>query len=880
MVLTQNPQDPYWTVRTWPAVAFSQYPNAYCEPLPMDVKSLLRVINTEEIPDWLSGALDSASCGITVADATQADMPLIYVNRTFELMTGYPVAEVLGRNCRFLQGPERDQPGLEEIRRALAERREVEVVLRNYRKDGALFWNEVRLAPVFDDRGRLTHYVGIQTDVTAEREFQAEAQRQAQHFYECLEAIPFGVLVVDAEGRIFFSNQAASVIMGKSFGPGSSIRDLAEDCRITVAGTDRPYALEATLIMRALAGETATASDLAIRRGDRLVPLHISASPLHGIHGEVTHAIAVFADISEIREKENQLAEEEARHRAILNSSLDAIVTIDTSGIIQSVNPATERIFGYSRAELVGQNVRWLMPEPYRSQHDDYLRKYLKTGLAKTVGRVREMVAQRKDGTVFPIDLTVTEVKLPQGTLFKGIVRDISKRKEAEALVAQALAELRKSQENLLVLLNQFQVGTLILDADHRVEFVSESCDRLAGIDRTTALSQPWDQVLPLGMQSKLQLQQQLDLPPAERHRITLHWEGGDHKSYWVECDVRNDPQDPDRHILLLYDVTELHELRQAIEQSRYGRMLGNSEPMRRLFRIIGDVARGDWTVLIEGETGVGKELVAHSVHAASPRRNGPFIAVNSAGLSESLLASQLFGHRKGAFTGAVADQEGFFEAAHGGTIFLDEIGDLPLTMQASLLRVIQEKEITRLGETRSRKVDVRIIAATHKELAREVREGRFREDLLYRLRVARLHVPSLRKRQADIPLLVEAFLGHSYHISGRPQPRFGAEAMQCLFQYPWPGNVRELKACVDYAVIHCLGGRVNPKDLPPEIGRAAVAAVVRPEAMPMAGDERTRILAALEKTGGNRLQAAKLLGISRATFYRRLTELAISLDR
>jgi PAS domain S-box-containing protein len=630
--------------------------------------------------------------------------------------------------------------------------------------------------------------------------------------------------------------------------------------------------------MRALRGDTVSVSDMEIRRDGRRIPLHVSAaSPIHNQQGTITHAVAIFADISEIREKENRLKEEEARHRALLNSSLDAVITVNTSGIIQSVNPAAERMFGYRSEELLGRNVKMLMPEPYHSQHDRYIERYLKTGQAKMIGTILEASGLRKDGSVFPVELSVTEVKLAQGTLFKGIVRDISTRKETEELVAHTLAELKKSQENLLVLLNQFRVGTLMLDADHRVEFVSESCEQFAGIDRDTAVGQPWDQVLPFGMQSKIQLQRLLDLPPAERYRITLHWQCANGKDCWVECDVRDDPQAPDRHILLLYDVSEIHRLRQTIDESRYGRMLGNCEPMRELFRLIDDIARGEWTVLIDGETGVGKELVAHGIHAASPRKDGPFIAVNSAGLSESLLTSQLFGHRKGAFTGAVSDQEGFFEAAHGGTLFLDEIGDLPLSMQASLLRVLQEKEITRLGDTKIRKVDVRILVATHKDLAQEAREGRFREDLLYRLRVARLYVPALRERKADIPLLVEAFLSQSYHFSSRAQPRFGNEALQCLMNYDWPGNVRELKACVDYAVIHSKGDRINPQDLPPEFSRTAPSAIVEPEPMPAAEDERSRILAALKQTRGNRQQAAKLLGISRATFYRRLTDLNIS---
>jgi PAS domain S-box-containing protein len=826
--------------------------------------------NPQNVPDWIIKALDSASCGITVADAKQADTPLIYVNRVFEAMTGYSRDEILERNCRFLRGDDHDQPDLDILRRALDEHRETTVVLRNYRKDGTLFWNELRLAPVFDDQGQLTHYIGIQTDVTAQREAQAEVQRQARQFHKFLEAIPSGILVLDAQRRIFFANRAASAITGKTFEPGTIIENLVEYFQMTMAGTDKPYPLKTLPITRALAGETVAVSDVEIRRDGRVIPLHVSASPIHNLQGNVTDAVAIFADISEIREKENQLKEEEARHRALLNSSLDAIITIDTSGIIQSVNPATERIFGYRPEELLGHKVKLLMPQ--YSQQD--LENYLKTGQAKMIGTVQEVSARRKDGTLFPIDLAITEVKLPQGTLFKGIVRDISKRKTAEALAAHTLAELKKSQENLLVLLNQFRVGTLMLAADHRVEFVSESCEQFAGIDNT-AVGRPWDQVLPFGTQSKIQLQRLLDLPPAERYRITLHWQGAGRKANWVECDVRDDPQAPNRHILLLYDVTEIHKLRQTIDESRYGRMLGNCEPMQELYRLIDDVARGDWTVLIEGETGVGKELVAHSIHAASPRKDGPFIAVNSAGLSESLLASQLFGHRKGAFTGAVADQEGFFEAAHGGTLFLDEIGDLPLSMQASLLRVLQEKEITRLGDTRIRKVDVRILVATHKNLAEEARAGCFREDLLYRLRVARLYVPALRERKADIPLLVESFLCQSYHFSSRAQPRFGAEAIQCLMNYDWPGNVRELKACVDYAVIHSKGECINPQDLPPEFCQGAASAVVEP--MTTEGDERGRILAALKKSRGNRQQAAKLLGISRATFYRRLTELDIS---
>ncbi len=444
------------------------------------------------------------------------------------------------------------------------------------------------------------------------------------------------------------------------------------------------------------------------------------------------------------------------------------------------------------------------------------------------------------------------------------------------------LQQTEKQRDSLLSLLDQLRLGTLLLDADGRVDFVNRYCGYI-GLDPEVGDTPLWQELLPLNKEGRRHFKQQLALPADERFRLPLSWKRGN-RQYFVECEVRDVPGAQRQKIVCLTDVSELHRLRQKLDGSRYGRMIGDSAPMRELYQLIDDVARGNWTVLIEGETGVGKELVAHSLHEASPRKEGPFIAVNSAGLSESLLASQLFGHRKGAFTGAVADQEGFFEAAQGGTLFLDEIGDLPLSMQASLLRVLQEKEIMRLGETQSRKVEVRIVVATHKDLVSEVRAGRFRQDLLYRIRVARVYVPALREREGDIPLLAEGFLRDSYQVSGQTHPRFSAEAMQCLRHYDWPGNVRELKAAIDYAVIHCHGEQIHPDDLPPEIGLTPAtspnAIETEPTALPADGDETGRMLAALEQTGGNRTQAAKLLGISRATFYRQLSKLGISGDQ
>jgi DNA-binding NtrC family response regulator len=298
---------------------------------------------------------------------------------------------------------------------------------------------------------------------------------------------------------------------------------------------------------------------------------------------------------------------------------------------------------------------------------------------------------------------------------------------------------------------------------------------------------------------------------------------------------------------------------------------------MRVLFKQIEDVSATDATILIEGETGAGKELVARAIHAASGRRQRPFVAVNCAGLTESLLASQLFGHRRGAFTGAIADQVGLFEAANGGTLFLDEIGDIPMSVQTTLLRVLQEREILRVGESSPRRIDARILAATHRNLEAEVAAGRLRQDLLYRIRVVRVRVPPLRERPDDIPLLVGRFLSELRQARGeRATAGVSRDAMATLMAYAWPGNVRELRSAIEAASLASRSSVIQREDLPPEV---RFGTPVVPPGNGQTSEIADKLAAreirdALAKTGGNRAAAARLLGIGRTTLYRRLKEL------
>jgi len=429
---------------------------------------------------------------------------------------------------------------------------------------------------------------------------------------------------------------------------------------------------------------------------------------------------------------------------------------------------------------------------------------------------------------------------------------------------------VRRSRDDLLAILDTQRQGTLVVNEDGCVTFISRSARELLQAGRDEATSRNWKQLLPLDPESAKGLQQLLDESEVPVRPLRAQLDRGPDRRRTVEIEVQPDPRDRHRKFVFLYDVSHVYELRQLLDkQSRFENIAGKSEAMRDVFQLVAEVAPVDATILIEGETGTGKELVARAVHKRSGRRHRPFLALNCAGLGEELAASQLFGHRRGAFTGAVDDQAGLFEAADGGTLFLDEIGELPARVQTMLLRVVEERAVRRLGESELRPVDVRLIAATNRNLAEEVERGSFRADLLYRLRVCRIALPALRDRREDIPVLVRQFVAEHAAALGKAVERAGDEAASVLLAHDWPGNVRELRNAIEFAMVRAKGPVLQRADLPPEILEAAAAG-------PCEGDsseEHGRILAALERAGGNRKEAAKLLGMSRATLYRRLAE-------
>jgi two-component system response regulator PilR (NtrC family) len=333
----------------------------------------------------------------------------------------------------------------------------------------------------------------------------------------------------------------------------------------------------------------------------------------------------------------------------------------------------------------------------------------------------------------------------------------------------------------------------------------------------------------------------------------------------------------------LITATLRLSDKGDATAQRSTLRLLGDSKPMLQLRQMIAKVARSQAPVHISGDSGTGKELVARLIHESGPRADGPFVPVNCGAIPSELMESELFGHKKGSFTGAVADKDGLIRSAEGGTLFLDEVADLPLHMQVKLLRVIQEKAVRPVGETREVPVDVRILSATHRNLDELVKAGRFREDLYYRINVIELHVPALRERLDDVPTLVEMLLDRVAGQIGVPRPEISDDAMEKLLEYSYPGNVRELENILERAVTLCSNNRVEPEDIQLKQGAAVVelpSVVDEMAADGLEGQlehiERAAIVKALEQARYNKTKAAQLLGMTFRQLRYRVKKLGI----
>ena len=358
---------------------------------------------------------------------------------------------------------------------------------------------------------------------------------------------------------------------------------------------------------------------------------------------------------------------------------------------------------------------------------------------------------------------------------------------------------------------------------------------------------------------------------------------------------VRDEKQNIIGVVETVTDLTELNRARQKADEAalrlgeihRLDNIIGKSQAMRNVFTAIKAAASSDATVLVQGESGTGKELVAGAIHYNSERKDKPLITVNCSALSESLLESELFGHVKGAYTGAIRDRTGRFEEVQGGTIFLDEIGELSPFIQVKLLRVLQEREIERVGESRKRKVDIRIITATHQDLYSRVQQGYFREDLYYRIKVFPINLPLLRKRKEDLPLLISHFIKTQNRKTGKQIQGVSQAALRILMDYPWPGNVRELENAIEHAFVLCTGERINPFDLPVEIRQSeypasfsAISEKLSSSPVPRKRLSKEVLLNLLDECDWNKAEVGRRAGRSRTAIWKYMKKWEIPLKR
>lgn len=425
--------------------------------------------------------------------------------------------------------------------------------------------------------------------------------------------------------------------------------------------------------------------------------------------------------------------------------------------------------------------------------------------------------------------------------------------------------------------------GLYIVDRDQQVIHWSQGAEQLSGLKATNITGKPCLQEYAIteGDDYKKQLIKSFKI---DGHKIELNkftqvlydqegiFAGGLGLLLLVSAQQADTilPKDSREALATAHRLSPVGGVPESEKQVFQG-LLSRSPAMQAVFQIIRNAAETEATVLVRGESGSGKELVAKAIHDLSARRDAPFLAINCAALSSSLLDSELFGHVRGAFTGAVKDHSGLFQRAHGGTLFLDEVAELPLELQAKLLRVIQERNYIPVGGDRSIDVDVRIVAATHRSLREEVKMGRFREDLMYRLRVVPIFIPPLRERREDISLLIWHFIQQHNAANFRQIEKIDPQAMRALLDYAWPGNIRELHNVVEYAFAVGRGTALRWSELPPEFREPRTVEQQAVQNTPLSADEESAaIRQALEQSNGKVTLAARSLGMSRATFWRK----------
>ena len=578
-------------------------------------------------------------------------------------------------------------------------------------------------------------------------------------------------------------------------------------------------------------------------------------------------------------------AESNERLTTILNSVSDAVITTDRNGLITFMNRVAEILTGWEMEEASGKHVTDILDVYVRDGEnlikDTFLIEALQKGSvitgdlssASEIDYKTCLVA--KSGQEIPIDYNITPTKdektNPTGNVI--IFHDTTKYKTMEEQSSQTISELRHQIQLVQTVFDNMYDGIAVLDLTGQILFTNPRMQQIFGSEPPDTSPNEWSETYGVFYPDK-------ETPVPLDLLLSTHFSRGE-AIRDQELFVRNKEQPEGLHIrasaIPLFDGNQaviacaffIRDILPAGLEVTYsfGEIVGKSQIMQEIFVLMQRAANSDITVLISGESGTGKELVARAIHANSPRQAGAFVTVNCAAIPEALIESELFGHERGAFTGATTKRIGKFEGANRGTIFLDEIGNMELSLQAKLLRVLQERQIQRVGGTANIPIDIRVITATNQDLEASMEAGTFREDLFYRISTFPIVVPLLKDRREDIPLLATHFLKKYAESMTKSIKAISADALRLLMQYDFPGNVRELENIIERAVLLESTALLQPINLPPQISPPPDST----EILPLEEVERQTLAQALKVNNNNVAKTAQALKIARSTLYRKL---------
>jgi len=553
---------------------------------------------------------------------------------------------------------------------------------------------------------------------------------------------------------------------------------------------------------------------------------------------------------------------------AVLGELHMGLFTVNAQRKITSFNRAAELFTGYTEKEVLGK----------------YCHQVFKNDLCQGECKFHEAVEAEQMSLSFEVEYTdrhqekraITKIVAPLYNLRRELIGCMEIFQDRSAF-EELINRIRYSERQLKIVMDNLDLGVFTVTRGGLITFFNTATENISGFRREEVLGKPCAMLLGDGPSDGASLLKQAveDLKPRSNKKGVLKTKDGRvipiRGNYMA---MKNEQGRVIGGLATIQDLSLIDQLQRAINSRfSFADMIGKDPSIQKLFEIVPVIAESDATVLIEGPTGTGKDLLAKVLHNTSKRAKKPLVKVNCAALPDNLLESEMFGYAKGAFTGADKDKPGRFQEAHGGTIFLDEIGDLPLSLQAKLLRVLEDKEFYALGSRKTTKVDVRIIAATNQGLKKMVEAKRFREDLFYRLNVIRMDLPPLRERRGDIPLLIDHMFRRLSAAKETKASRVSEEAMEVLLNYDYPGNVRELENILEHALIICQDDVIEPKHLPIFLKRDTSPAGSSPETLGLeaSSSERERILEVLKSHHWRRGEAARELGMDRTTLWRKM---------